>query len=178
MVQNHNSKWTTKVIDDPMFTPSAKDKQDMRALMSKWNADLTRNQLLNKLVKPNDTVKARDQISKALTQMTKNYDTFRLTDGFTTIGTALGEEKAQILAKEKLLQDVKARTHRERTPTYAERKKMLDEVNSQKMKNTINFMETISKSKNEVKLKHKQYLAEQKKFEELQKQKREQNDLK
>ena len=161
-----------------MFTPSAKDKQDMRALMSKWNADLTRNQLLNKLVKPNDTVKARDQISKALTQMTKNYDTFRLTDGFTTIGTALGEEKAQILAKEKLLQDVKARTHRERTPTYAERKKMLDEVNSQKMKNTINFMETISKSKNEVKLKHKQHLAEQKKFEELQKQKREQNDLK
>ena len=102
--------------------------------------------------------------------MAKNYDAFGITDGFTTIGTALGEEKAKILAKEKHFQDVLTRTRRGRTPTYTERKKMLDEVNTKKIKDTINFVETISKSKNEVKQKHKQQLAELKKLEEFQKQ--------
>jgi hypothetical protein len=146
--------------------------------MAKWNAEITRHQLLNKLVKPNDTVKTKNQIAQSLIEMAKNYDTNRLSDGFNSIGPTLGQEKADILTREKQLQDTLVRTRREKTPTYTERKKVIDMENQKKMKETQNLIEKVAKTRNDIKQKNKFKIAEQRKLEELMAQKLEESNEK
>lgn len=65
--------------------------------MSKWNANITGSQLLNKLVKPTDTVKARNEINSNIKKLRKSVDHFKLTDGFKAFETTLGSDKIGII---------------------------------------------------------------------------------
>lgn len=154
-------------IDDSAY-PAAKGEQDLKLLMNKWNADITRTQLLNKLVKPTDTVKAKNDIQSKLRLLTQNPENFRISNGFKTLESTLGVDKMDKLIKDKKIEEDLVVTKRERTPTYTERKKVLQAEWSEKMKDTQHLIEKVSKLRKDIKINHKNKKLEDKKKQEAQ----------
>ena len=172
-IAKKNSRWKDRIDKEEGFYPAPKGQQDHKALLSKWNAQITSNQLLNKLVKPNDTVRAKNEIRNNLKLLKNNPDNFRVSNGFDGLAGTLGEDKIGILTKDKRIQDEQVKSYREKTPLYTERKKLLDVELTSKLRQSQQLIEKVSKTRNEIQKNQKQRELEQKKREELRKIKQE-----
>lgn len=114
-------------------------------------------------MKPTDTVKARNEIQTKLKQLHQNPENFRVSDGFKTLETALGVGKVTDIIKDKKIEQELVITRRERTPTYTERKKLLQAEWSERMKDTQNLIQSVSNIRKEIRIKNKVRKAEEQK---------------
>lgn len=185
LVDKHMLKWKEKIDKEDGFYSAPKGEQNLKGLIYKWNADITRNQLLNKLVKPSDTVKTKNEIQQNLKQLNQNPENFRISNGFQGIASRIGSDKIGIFLKDKQLQEAQVRSRRTPTPTYTQRKQALHAEWESKMKDTQNLIEKVSKTRKTIKANQrskskaeatKQNLLEQKKQEMLQKQEAEKEE--
>lgn len=192
MINKKNSRWQDRTDKEDAFYPAPKGEQDHKALMSKWNAQITSSQLLNKLVKPNDTVKTKNEIARNLKFLKNNHENFRISNGFKAIQTTLGPENMDILIKDRRIADERYKTNRGSTPVYernkdfnnsgahkiivpyTERKKISDAEWQEKMKSTSNLIEKVTKTRKDIKTHTKARLEEEKKKEETENMKFEQ----
>ena len=170
-------KWRDRIDKEDDFYPAPQGEQDLKPLISQWNTEIMSSQLLNKLVKPTDTVKTKNFIQDHLKLLKSNSDNFRVSDGFKALENTLGAEKVDILIKDKRMLDEQVRTYRERTPTYTERKKALQAEWSEKLKDTQHLIEKVSKTRKDIQAQLKAKKLEEKKKQELQ-QKKEEERLK
>lgn len=173
-----NAKYKARIDTEDTFYPAPVGEQDHKALLSKWNSQITANQILNKLVKPTDTVKTKIEIQNSLKQLKSNLDNFRISNGFNALSQTLGGDKVDILLKDKRLVDEQVKSYRERTPTYTERKKVLEAEWATKMKDTQHLIEKVSKTRKDILLTHKAKREEEKKRKELQQKKMEEKERK
>lgn len=173
IVEKKNQFYKTKIDKEDNFYPAEKGEQDHKALIRKWNAQITSGQLLNKLVKPNDTVKTKQMIKTNLDLLKNNPDNFRLSNGFKGLENTLGSDKIDLLTKDKRIQDEQVKTYRERTPVYTERKKLTDAVNTEKLRKSQMLVEKVSKTQRDIEQNKLKKLEMLKKREELEKKKEE-----
>jgi hypothetical protein len=191
LIGKHNSKWKERIDKEEGFYSAPKGEQNLKALMSLWNAQITSSQILNKLVKPNDTVKTKNEIVRNLKLLKNNHDNFRLSNGFKAIEATLGVDKTDILLKEKQIFEGTHKTHRGSTPVfeknadftssgghkiaipYTERKKIMDSEFNQKLKSTKEVIERVSKIRKDIKVNHKTKREHEKQKEQIERQKRE-----
>lgn len=164
MITSRISKWAMRINKEDGFYPAQPGVQDLKPLINKWNADITKLQLLNKLVKPNDTVKTKTMISQNLAELSKNHENFNVSAGYKGIEEVLGQEKIEILTKEKQMQDTLMKSRADPIPTYTERKKQIQQENEIKMKDTQNLIEKVTKTRIEIKQKQKHQMAEKQKL--------------
>lgn len=169
LVEKQNTKIRNRIDKEDAVYPAPKGEQDHKALIRKWNAQITSKQLLNKLVSPNDTVKAKEEIKKNLNLLKSNPDNFRLSNGFRGLENTLGSDKIDLLTKDKRIQDEQVRTYREKTPVYTDRKKIADAVNTEKLRASQNLVEKVAKTQRDIRMKKRNQMVELKKKEEIQK---------
>ena len=93
----------------------------------------------------------------------QNPENFRVSDGFKTIEAALGVGKVDNIIKDKKLEEELVITRREKTPTYTERKKVLQAEWSERMKDTQNLIKSVSNVRKEIRIKNKARKAEEQK---------------
>ena len=163
IIEKKNSNLRDKIFQIDGTFPAPKGEQNLKLLISKWNADITKTQLLNKLVKPTDTVKAKNEIQTKLKLLHQNPENFRVSDGFKTIEAALGVGKVNNIIKDKKIEDELVITRRQRTPTYTEKKKVLQAEWTERMKDTQNLIQSVSNIRKEIRIKSKVRKSEEQK---------------
>jgi len=173
-----NTKYQGRINKEEGFYPAPKGEQDLKQLINKWNSEITKFQLLNKLVKPTDTVKTKNEIAQNLKLLSKDHENFRFSNGFKSIESVVGQEKIDLLLREKETQDTLVRTYRERTPTYTEKKKVMQIEYERKMKDTQHLIEKVSKTRKEIKMKHRSMIEENKRLAEIKSKKEEEQNAK
>ena len=147
IIEKNNAIFTSKINKVEGFYPAPSGEIDLKPLMVKWNALITSGQLLNKLVKPTDTVKRKNEIQENLKLLKNNPESLRLSNGFQGLENTLGRDKISLLAKEKRLQEEKVKTYREKTPVYTERKKLFDALNIERLRQSQQLIEKVTKTR-------------------------------
>lgn len=127
--------------------PASPGEKDLKGMMVKWNAQITSTQLLNKLVNPSDTVKRKNEIQDNLKMLKNNPENFRLSNGFKGLVNILGNDKVSLLTKDKYQQDEQVKTYREKTPVYTERKKLMDTINIERLRQSQQLIEKVTKTR-------------------------------